>query len=354
MLANTSESLKTPTYFVLDSLDEFGAFNPARVFDLLGALIADSLLVEFNEIACWRLFCDIFNSGIALYMQLVTQFNFASIWVNGLFLLICLVMMLLVQSSCLLNGEFAGNNIFHLLLLLLHKWDWIFSRLGDVSVLTFLRSRLSSRFWLLATDRCFRKRGRRVEFWTEFHALNLPHLSSCHYFKVMVKLKPLIVWISELLRAVTFSATCWSLPYTDLLGVQLPSGCRSLGCESVSALGKDAGFLWSCKHRLAKVSKFGQVKLASKVVFISLMKIIHRSTHTLMLSTTTYRSRRFLKGATKCSLLVVTSQWLAFSCERVCQLLHISTRMDAFTLICHWKAILALICRSLWWKIHFY
>ena len=92
------------------------------VFDLLGALIADSLLVELDEIARWRLFrtsCrGVFNCGIALYMQLVTQFNFASILVYGLFLLICLVMMLLVQSSGLLNGEFAGNNIFHLLLLL--------------------------------------------------------------------------------------------------------------------------------------------------------------------------------------------------------------------------------------------
>ncbi len=85
MLANTSESLKTSTYFVLDSLDEFGAFNSARVFDLLGALIADSLLVELDEIARGRLVCCtsccccVFNCRIGLYMQLVTQFNFASI-----------------------------------------------------------------------------------------------------------------------------------------------------------------------------------------------------------------------------------------------------------------------------------
>ena len=83
ILTDTSETLETSTYFALDCLDKLGAFNSTLLFHLFGALIADSLLVELDEIARWRLFCtircDFFNSGIALNMQLVTQFNFASI-----------------------------------------------------------------------------------------------------------------------------------------------------------------------------------------------------------------------------------------------------------------------------------
>ena len=86
ILAETSESLETSTYLTFDCLNKFGAFNSTLlVFDyLLGALVADSLLVKLNEIARWRLFCSscccyVSNTGIALYMQLVAQLNFASI-----------------------------------------------------------------------------------------------------------------------------------------------------------------------------------------------------------------------------------------------------------------------------------
>ncbi len=86
ILPDTSESLETSTDCVLDCLYKFGAFNSTiatLVFQLLGALIADSLLVELDEIAGWRLFCSnscrcVFNCGIALYMQLVAQFKFVA------------------------------------------------------------------------------------------------------------------------------------------------------------------------------------------------------------------------------------------------------------------------------------